>query len=282
MDPLVALADCLKIDVLATPLETVLDLVVHRRRPGLRLLAEKVETREMFTQTAAMGFELFQGFFFEKPAVLSRRNVPGFKLNYLRLLKEMHEGSINFDRIEQITKQDVSISYKLLRYINSAGFGLRNRVSSIREALFLLGEDNIRKLVTLWALAGLGQDGPAELIVTSVARAQLCEALVPAAAGSETKSGAFLLGVFSLIDVVVGQPMSTVVSQLPISEDVQAGLVDHAGRLRPILDCVLAYERGDWSGFSARARELGIDEATFPDLYNGALAGTTELVSGVA
>ncbi|MCX6538913.1 MAG: HDOD domain-containing protein [Acidobacteria bacterium] len=278
MDRLVALADCLKIDVLTTPPANLKGLVARRRRPGLRLLAEKVETHEVFRQTAALGFELFQGFFFEKPVVLSRKDVPGFKLNYLRLLKEMNDGSFNLDRIEHITKQDVSISYKLLRYINSAGFGLRNRVSSIREALFLLGEDNIRKLVTLWALAGLGQEGPSELIVTSVTRARLCEALAPATEGDARRSEAYLLGVFSLIDVVVGQPMSTVVGQLPISDDVRAGLVEHSGRLRPILDCVEAYERGDWAGFSARAQELGIDEAAFPDLYNAALAGTSELI----
>ncbi|MEI6668736.1 MAG: HDOD domain-containing protein [Acidobacteriota bacterium] len=279
MDPLVAMADCLKIDVLATPLIDVLEVVAHRRRPGLRLLAEKVETREMFEKTAALGFELFQGYFFAKPSVWSAKDVPGFKLNYLRLLREMNEGALDFGRIEVITKQDVSISYKLLRYINSAGFGLRNRVSSIREALFLLGENHVRKLVTLWALAGLGQAGPAELVVTSVARGRLCEILVPASAGPTAKSEAFLLGVFSLIDVVVGRPMAEVVALLPISQNVHDALVHGTGPLRPFLDCAIAYERGHWADFSARARELGVDEALFPEVYTDALAGTSELAA---
>jgi len=278
MDALVGLADCLKIDVLATTPDEVRRVAGRRKRHGLRLLAEKVETRDVFDYTASIGFELFQGYFFEKPAILSRKDVPGFRLNYLRLLKEMEAGEFDFDQVEQITKQDVSISYKLLRYINSAAFSLRNRVSSIREALFLLGQDNIRKLITLWALAGVGQSGPAELVVTAVARARLCEAIAGATpAAARARSEAFLLGVFSLIDVIVGQPMAEVMSQLPVPEDVRAGLVERRGPLRPILDCVVAYERGDWRTFSALAAQIGFEEKTFPAQYAAAIGAAHQL-----
>jgi len=278
MDPLIALADCLKVDVLATPQAELRAIVARRNRPGLRFLAEKVESQTVYQDAAALGFSLFQGYFFEKPTVVSKKDVPGFKLNYLRLLKELHAGPFNLDQVERITKQDVSISYKLLRYVNSAGFGLRNRVSSIREVLFLLGQDNIRKLVTLWALTGLGQTGPAELIAQSVVRARLCESVAQRTLGAHAKNEAFLIGVFSLIDVIVGQPIAEVVGQLPVSERVQQGLIDQSGELRPILDCVIAYERGNWEVFSRLAAQLGLEEAAFPELHRAAVAGAAELM----
>lgn len=208
------------------------------------------------------------------------RDIPGFKLNYLRLLREINEASYNLGRIEQILKEDVAIAYKLLRYINSAAFGLRNRVSSLRESLVLLGQDNIRKLASLWALAGIGKDRPEELLTISLARARFCEVMAPNAGLGARQSELFMLGMFSLIDVIVSRPMADIVEQLPISEGVREGLVEGTGPLRPVLDCVLAYERGDWTAVSAFAQSHHVNEATIPECYIDSIAMTASL-SGV-
>lgn len=284
MQPLLDMADCVKIDVLACQADSRPALIsrLRRGRPTLQLLAEKVETPEVFAECTRQGFNLFQGYFFARPTIMSSRDVPGSKLHYLQLLREISDAPYDLTRVEQVLREDVGMSYKLLRYLHSADFGLRNRVSSIREGLILLGQDNIRKLASLWALTGLGKGGSEEVLVTSIARARFCEALAVLAGLPARQAEAFLLGMFSLIDVVIGRPMSAIVEQLPVADDVRAGLVDASGGLRPILDCVVAYERADWDGVSAFARAHGVDEAAIPKLYVEAITHAAGLRDGPA
>jgi c-di-GMP-related signal transduction protein len=281
MRPLLDLAHYVKIDVLATPEDALPALVarLHRQAPKVRLLAEKVETREVFARCARLGFSLYQGYFFARPTIVAGSEIPGAKLNYLRLLREIAESTYDIGRVEQILKADVAISYKLLRYVNSAAFGVRNRVSSLREAIVLLGQSNIRKLAALWAMAGLGKDAPQELLSISVTRARFCEEFAAVTGMAPNQSELFLLGMFSVIDVMVGRSMTDIVAQLPVSEEVRAGLADATGPLRPVLDCVIAYERGDWATVEAFAAAHGIDADTIPALYVDALAITSLLTS---
>ena len=127
---------------------------------GIKLLAEKVETKEEFDQAAEMGYTYFQGYFFSKPVIISGKDIPGFKLTYLQMLQEINSPEMDFRKIEDLIKREVSVSYKLLRYINSAFFGLRRKVESIRQALALLGERNIKKWISLIALSSMGEDKP--------------------------------------------------------------------------------------------------------------------------
>ncbi len=283
--PLIDLADCIKIDVLSTPPDRVAEMAHRLRRPGLKLLAEKVETREDFDRNVALGFDLFQGYFFERPVIVSARDVPGFKATYLELLREINREPYDINRVERILKHDVSISYKFLRYINSAAVGLRNRVSSIRETLLLLGVRQSRALASLWTLAGLGQDQPETLLTTSITRARLCEALAPLARMAGRDSELFLTGMLSLIDVIVGRPMETLIAELPVSEAVRQALVEQQGELYPVLDCVMAYERGNWERVSELTSQLGVNAATLPDLYlkviaEGAAVGQEAAAAG--
>lgn len=265
--PMIDLASCIKIDVLETPPDRVASLAARLRRPGLKLLAEKVETREEFERTVELGFDLFQGFFFERPVIVSAKDVPGFKTTYLQLLREINREPYDINRVEAILKHDVSISYKFLRYINSAAVGLRNRVSSIRETLLLLGVRQSRALASLWTLAGLGQDQPEALLTASITRARLCEAIAPMAGLARRDSELFLTGMLSLIDVIVGRPMETLIAELPVSEDVRGALVEQRGELYPVLDFVMAYERGNWDRVSELAGQLRIDEVAIPEIY---------------
>jgi c-di-GMP-related signal transduction protein len=282
MAPLVGLADYLKVDVLATPDDQLPPLLagLRVRAPKARLLAEKVETLEMFTRCAELGCSLFQGYFFARPTILASRDIPGSKLNYLRLLEEIGAPPYDVNRVEHILKMDVAITYRLLRYVNSAAFGVRNRVTSLREALVLLGQVQVRKLAALWAMAGLGKDSPGELLALSIIRARFCEVLAPLAGLGASQSEMFLLGMFSAIDVMVGRPMAELVAQLPVSEDVRAGLADGTGPLRPVLDCVTAYERGDWDHVEAFAAAYGAESEVIPALYADALALASDLTAG--
>ena len=275
---LVAMASYVKVDVLATPRGEIERLARTLRRPGLQLLAEKVETRDEFERLLADGFELFQGYFFAKPTVIHRSDVAGFKTTYLQLLRDINREPYDIDRIERLLKQDVSISYKFLRYINSAAVGLRNRVSSIRETLLLLGVRKIRALGSVWALAELGQDQPEALLTASITRARFCESLAPRAGLQHRDAELFLAGMLSLIDVIVGRPMASVIDELPVSEDVRLALVERRGELYPLLACVLAYERGEWSEVSDLADRLRIDERVIPEIYLRSIPTDTGVV----
>ncbi len=264
---LLQLADIVKVDFIATPIEQRTALSQRLRSMPIELLAEKVETVEDFDWALKAGYGLFQGYFFSKPVIIIGKDVPGFKLNYIRLLSEINDPNFDFSRLESVIKTDVSISYKLLRYINSAAFGFRDEIRSIRDALVLLGEMNIRKLASLWLLAGLGQDKPEELVVCSVLRARFCESLAPLVGQKSRQPELFLLGMFSLIDAIVDRPMPEILAQLPISEDINDALLGKPNALRTVLDSVIAYEKGEWDSLSEAAGILGLDEEVIPEIY---------------
>jgi len=282
MRPLVDLADVIKVDLLATPRADLAALVTRLRRPGLVFLAEKVETREDFDHAAAVGFSLFQGYFFAKPVILSGKAVPGFKAVYLELLKELNKDPFDITRVETPLKGDVSMSYKFLRYVNSAAIGLRGTVSSIRETLVLLGRRKVRALASVWALAGMGQDRPQALLLVSVTRARFCEGLAAAARQEHRQAEAFLLGILSLIDAIMGRQMTDIIDELPVSDDVKQALVSHSGPLQPIMQCALAYEQGDWDAVSELGATLGVDSSAIPQLYLDAIPADLREVVGAA
>lgn len=278
-DPLLKLAKVVKLDILANTREQ-LALQVQRLSPfGVRLLAEKVETQEEFECTLAMGFTYFQGYFFSKPVVVSGRDVPGFKLTYLRMLQEINKANLDFTRVEKIISQDVSLSYKLLRYINSVGFGLLGEVKSIRQALTLLGEENVQKWASLVALTHLGQDKPDELLVSSIVRAKFGESLAPLVGLPERASHLFLMGLFSHIDALLDQPLEQILGQMPIDRDVKAALAGRPGRLGLVYRLITAYERGDWEASAQLLASLGLAEEALPDLYLKALHWSRQLES---
>jgi len=144
-----------------------------------RLLAEKVETREEFVATKAAGFIYFQGYFFRRPEVLHAKDIPANGLNYLRLLRAVSQQEIDVREIELIIKQEASVCYRLLRYLNSAAFGIQNEVHSIRHALTLLGEREVRRWIRLVATLTAGEKRSSELLVSAMVRARFCELLAP-------------------------------------------------------------------------------------------------------
>jgi c-di-GMP-related signal transduction protein len=264
---LVELADIIKVDFLSTKRaeqQALADALLPR---GVKLLAEKVETREVYEDAVKMGYSYFQGYFFCKPEIIARRDVPGFKMNYFRILQEVQRPELDFGEIEAIIKRDVSLSYKFLRYINSATFSLRNEVSSVRQALNLLGETPVKKWVSLITLTSMAQDKPAELVMQALIRAKFCELLAPGARLKARANELFLMGMLSLIDAIMDQTLSSILTELPISEEVKVALLDGGNRLGDVHQFVLAYERGDWGKLAEQSARLEFDESLLPHAY---------------
>jgi EAL and modified HD-GYP domain-containing signal transduction protein len=202
--------DFIKVDFLSTEKGARSGLVQEFGPSGVRFLAEKVETLEMLEEAKEIGYTYCQGYFFSKPKIISGKDIPGFKLHYLGVLQEIHRPELDFGRLSEIIKREVSLSFKLLRYINSAFFGLRNKISSLKQALLLLGEREIRKWMTLVTLATLGEDKPEEVVTQSILRAKFCESLAPFAGLFRRSGDLFLMGMFSMIDAILDRPLSEI------------------------------------------------------------------------
>lgn len=243
-EPMLALADIVKIDVLGLAEDDIRARYQQLKPLGLKLLAEKIETREQFELCRDMGFDYFQGYFLAKPNVVSGSSIPANSLNLLRLMAEFQSNEQDFDRIAEIVSQDVALSYKLLRHINAAIYGMPRRIESIKETVTYLGFATVKNLACLFLLSDVG-DQPHELLVTAMMRAKMCE-LLARNAGIPNPSRFFTAGLFSTLDALLNAPMERVVKKLPFSEELQLALLEGKGPMAEALRCTLAYERGDW------------------------------------
>lgn len=280
--PLLDLADIIKVDVLATNADEQRDLIRRLAPKRLRFLAEKVETHEVFQAAIKLGFTYFQGYFFSKPVILKGKDVPAFKLHYIDILRELNKEDLNLRRLEELIKKEMSLTYKLLRYINSAAFALRQKIDSIQRALMLLGEREVRRWLSLLVMAGMGKDKPEELVLQATIRAKFCEMLAPKAGVAARAQDFFFLGLFSLIDAILELPLEEALKGMPIADDVKAALLGEENFCRDLYECVLAYERGEWERLPALACRINVDESETPALYAEAVQWTQQSFQSVA
>jgi EAL and modified HD-GYP domain-containing signal transduction protein len=277
--PLVEMADILKIDFLETKKDEQKRLIDQFSPRGIHLVAEKVETRQTLQEAMAMGYSYFQGYFFSKPTIISGKEIPGFKVNYLRVLQEIHQPDLDYEKVEEILKMEMSLSYKLLRYINSAFFGWRVEIRSIKHALVMLGESDFKRWASFIALSNMAKDKPNELVFQAILRGRCLEMLAPMVRHSERAQDLFLMGIFSLIDAIVDRPLLDILIEMPIAEDIKSALMGEKGPLRDIYELMLSYEQGEWNRFSELAAMKKIDEEKIPPLYRKALEWASQSFS---
>lgn len=261
--PLVDVADIIKIDVRALTRETVSAHVTELRRSKARLLAEKVETQEEFDYYKELGFDYFQGYFFSRPKVIKRHAIPANRLAILRLLGRLHDPEVAIKELEALISQDVSLSYRLLRYINSAFFALPRKVESLHQAIVYLGNASIKTWVTLIALSGI-DDKPSELLTVALVRGKMCE-LLAERLNLPGKDSYFIVGLFSALDAMMDVPLEQVVENLPLSPLVVAALLKHEGQAGGALHCTLAYEKNEWDQIDCRQMEKGVIVQSYLD-----------------
>jgi len=241
---LLELADFVKIDVAQESRDTLAQIAPGLVRRGLQLIAEDVSTVEQFDYCVELGFEGFQGDFLQRPETFIAQRVPSNRLAMVRLIAALQDENYSVDDIERMVAQDLSISYRVLRSINSSFYNLPRKVDSIRHAIVILGLDNLRQLCTLVALQGF-EHRPPNLFVTALVRARMCEQLARAA-GTKDIGVHFITGLFSLLDVLTGIPMAEVLDELPLTESAKRALIAEEGAAGAALRCARAYERALW------------------------------------
>ncbi len=273
--PFLPMVDIVKVDLLGLNQHRMAEIVrtvQANHGPPPILLAEKVETHSQLADARLQGFDLFQGYFFSMPEVLRSTRISESKLAYLKLMQTFQDPSVNYNRMEEIVKSDVALTTKLLKYINAAAYPWAGRVKSVKHALVLLGENNIRRWVSLVALAEMARNKPYELAVTSSCRGRFCELTGEEVDRDHTELDHFLLGALSMLDAMLDVPMETAVQPLPISSELKSALCGERNSLRILLDLTTCYERGDWHQLAPLCRQANINESALPALYREALA----------
>ena len=279
-DPILHDLDILKIDFQDTTPSQRQKIAQKLKGTGVKLLAEKVETHEEFHEAIRLGCAYLQGYFFCEPEIIKGRDLPSFKINYLQFLQQMNQPDLNLDELEQIILHDVSLSYRLLKMLNSAAIGVRYKVESIKHAMVLLGDGPLRKWASLIALAHLGADKPHELLATSLLRGRFCESLAGPAGWTGRELDMFLLGLFSVLAAMVDQPLDAVLEKLTLRPDVSDTLVGETTPLTPLYKLAVVFDRGKWEEIDALCAQLSIEGAHVGEKYQEAILWAQSIMSG--
>lgn len=248
VEALLDIVDLVKVDFMLVNRDNLPEQVAYYKTRGLELLAEKIETQEELSYCQELGFDYFQGYFLSKPVVMQHKKISTSRMIILQLLDKLEQKDIAFKDIEAIITHDVGLSFKLLRLINSAYFGTQSEVSSIHQALSLLGLEQIRNWISLLLLSEVDQK-PAELIRAAMIRARMSEILASFLKLDKPQT-AFTVGLFSVLDALLDMSLEDIFSQIPLAQEVKLALVSQEGVLGDILSAVIAYESGDWDHVS--------------------------------
>jgi len=278
--PLLDLVDIVKVDFMQSSREDCRVLVRDLANGHRKLLAEKVETVSDFKSAIAMGYSFFQGNFFSEPVIVSGAAVPVYKLNYMRLLRETIKRELDFSALARIITQDVTLCYTLLKYINSAYFGLKDEITSVLHAVMLLGETEVKRWASIVLISLSGADKPPEVVVRSLIRAQMCQALAGDVGLKEHESELFLLGLFSMMDVVVGRPLAEILEEVGLAKEVKGALLGEQNGYRGLYELVVSYERGQWEKCSEYAATLCLEPARILEIYVKATGWADEIAGG--
>jgi EAL and modified HD-GYP domain-containing signal transduction protein len=277
-DRLLKIATIVKLDVRQHGLDGIGIQMSQIRAAGYQgaFLAEKVEDETEFARCMELGFDLFQGWFFCRPELVEGRPLSTSALDAMRSAATLTTPDLSFDELERIVSHDPALTVRLLRLLNSAAFPTTRRIATVREALVMLGERTVRQWAMLIILAAL----PAtcdELVPTALIRARLLEQLA-AQRGDATPDGAFVVGLFSVVDALLGCSMETVLEDIPLADEHVAAHVHHEGPNGRALQAALAHERGE----SWTPDDAGIDPEHFGEAYRDAVEWTMACAPGLA
>lgn len=269
--PLFDIVDIVKIDIMDCDRATMVEDVRILQKCKVKLLAEKVETREDFELCQSLGFDFYQGYFISRPEVIEGEALKPSRVALLEILTTLEDPNCDIDVVEKLISQDITISYKLLRIINSSFFGFRRKIDSVKQAMVSLGLKAIREWFVILALSNI-DDKPRELIMLTLVRARMMHLLADKV-GLDSDPF-FTTGLFSSIDAIMDQPMEQVLKELPLSSEINNALIGREGEVGKLLALTINYEKGNWS----EVAESDISAEELSSAYLEAMAWATELM----
>lgn len=240
-----------------------------------KTLAERVRHLQQYSDLSALGFDLFQGAFFKEPEIIAERRLTSHQISRINILRLIEVDDPDFDALAKAIQSDVSVSFRLLSYLNSAAFGFPQKIQSIKQAIMVLGVNKMKNWLRAVLLADMASPGdtPQELVLLSLQRAKFLESVTKKYDYWDYDPGSlFLLGLFSLIDAILGMPMRQVVDHLPLDQRLKSALNRESNNeYQPLLELVDAIENADWPQLEARTQRLSFDQDVIKGLYTEAM-----------
>lgn len=273
--PLLECVDIVKIDLQLCDRDSLPDVVEQLQHYEVKLLAEKVESHDDFAWCKELGFDYFQGFFFSKPKNFTAQSIKPNRLAMLRILATLQDPDCDIRELEGLISNDVSMSYKILRIINSALYSIPRAIDSVKQAIMALGLKAIRDWVVIISLTDI-DDKPRELVALSLQRARMMSSL--AQARGMDPDAAFTAGLFSCIDALMDQSMDRIMSELPLGNDIVRALLNHEGQMGELLDFVISYEQGNWDELTMES--LSVEELR--QFYLESIEWSSDLINEIS
>ena len=265
-------ADIIKLDFITLEVHEIAKFVdyLHCRRDLEQkpiLLAEKIENEEMFNIAVKLGFTYFQGYYFSKPVIVSGRTLNPISIHRIQIMKMVMQEELDFDHLTEIVRKDVALSFRLLKLVNSAYFAFSTRINNIHQALVILGSLAIKKWMALLCLSEINPSKTTELTRMSIVRARFLEYIALEVSLESEAETLYMIGMFSLLDVIMESPMDEILQQLSLDSNVTETLIRREGLYYEFLHIIIDYEKGLFDSALERASKFSIAKETLSRGY---------------
>nr|WP_309100328.1 HDOD domain-containing protein [Fredinandcohnia onubensis] len=278
------LVDIVKVDIQKTPRIQQIKILSLLKAYSVELLAEKVETREEYEQCLKDGYNLFQGYFFCRPMIMSTNDLIIQKNNLFLIMSELSNPEVDFNSIANKIERDVTISYKLLKYINSPVFSRVKEIKSIKHAIIMLGIKELKKwFYMMFIREAINETNKLhnEITKISMVRAKACELIAVKIGKRDESSSYFLTGIFSLIDTLLKQPLVKVINQLPLDKEIKETLIGNQTFFKDVLDIVILLEKGAWKEIAELRKKIGIEEQDLFAIYLNSMKWAQQVITEI-
>lgn len=279
-EEVLSLIDIVKIDFIDTTSKQRASFAPALLSAGITLLAEKVETKEDVQEAKSLGCQLFQGYYFSKPVMMKKNSMEISSVSYQKLTKELTADDINLDNIAWVINSDAHMTYKLLKRMNSLQYYRGNNITSIKHALVLMGDDEVRRWVMLILLRDMSNTKSDEQIRSALIRAFMCEKMAREAGRQKLSSAAYSTGMLSILSNSAAN-LKDIVNNIHIPSQVRDALSGKDTFLKRLLDIAISYESGNWNKLeyiiSYSVPELGLK--LLPGLYMMSVSAADEMLS---
>jgi len=272
--PLVELADYIKVDFVKSGPEERQSLLHRLRNVAVAYVAEKIETQEDYKQARLEGFKLFQGYYFCRPVLLKNRKIPANRFSQIEIMRLLRSDPIDLHKLTQQVKRDASLTYRLLRLVNSPMCAMRQEVSSIQAALLAVGEDTFRRIAMLAIASEFNEGQPAEILRMAFVRGRFCE--LAASKGEQDPTEQYLLGMLSLLPAMMRLPMEELTQSLPLRKEICDALNRDVNSEGKFLRWLEYHELADWDACDAVAEANGLDQEHLLRCYADAMVWAEE------
>jgi len=276
--PFLPYVSIIKFDIRTFPIEKAAIFIGKLKASKIRFLAEKVETYQEFEQAKKAGFHYFQGYFFSKPEMIRRKALEPSFLSVIQLCKEIAKEDIDYKALEALISKDLSLSFKLLTFVNSSSL-ISSKIQSFKQAIVYLGEQRLRQFVSIVAIASTDESKPNYLYGLSIQRARFCELIWSKFQQPGESGSAFLTGMFSLLDSLLDRPLDSIVKEMPVNENIKTALTQGDGLLGDILALSKAYEQADWQQVTVLGNRLHLNDEVMSECYDDAVKWSNDLLN---